>query len=199
MAKRSRSRRTGRPTRRSKSGFWAFLARQWPAVLIATGLVLLLYSGLNSYFYDKALQPSVTVPATAETAKPSQPVRLTIGGTVDEKLEPQRYRNGKWTVSKKAGSYMNGSAKPGEQGNIIVYGHNKQGIFGPLVDLKGNERIVLRTKDGQKHRYRIVSRKEVTTDQVDVLAPTKKEVLTVYTCSGWLDSKRFVVRAVPDA
>jgi LPXTG-site transpeptidase (sortase) family protein len=116
---------------------------------------------------------------------------------VDEKLEPQKYENGEWTVAKHAGSYMNGSAKPDEKGNIIVYGHNTKDVFGPLLGLEGNERVVLTTKGGRKHEYRITSLKEVTTDQVGVLAPTKKEVLTVYTCSGWLDSKRFVVRAVP--
>ncbi|MEX2043319.1 MAG: sortase [Patescibacteria group bacterium] len=201
MAKRFRARGTQRRTRESRPGFLRFLARpftrQWPFVLIAAGLALLLYSGLNGYYYDRAIQPSVTVPVTEETAAPSQPVRLTIDDAIDEKLKPQRFENGEWTVSEDAGSYMNGSAKPGEQGNIIVYGHNKGDIFGPLTDLEGTERVTVTTKDGKKYAYRIVSLKEVSTDQTGVLMPTEKEVLTVYTCSGWLDSKRFVVRAEP--
>ncbi len=34
-------------------------------------------------------------------------------------------------------------------------------------------------------------------NQTDVLAPSNSEVLTIYTCTGWLDQNRFIVKAVP--
>lgn len=214
MTKRPRggaTRRRGQPRiRRHASLVLAFFDRRWPLVLITVGLALLLYSGLNGYYYDRSIQPAVAVesstPAAAETP-PSRPARLTIiesvsgneqdGTVLDETLEPQRYEGGKWTVSDDVGSYLDGSAKPGEGGNIIIYGHNKQDIFGPLTDLDGTESVRLTTEDGREYDYRITSLQEVTPEQTQLLQPTDEEVLTIYTCSGWLDSKRFVVRARP--
>jgi sortase (surface protein transpeptidase) len=33
-------------------------------------------------------------------------------------------------------------------------------------------------------------------NQTEYLAPSKEDILTLYTCTGWADSKRLVVRAV---
>jgi len=35
---------------------------------------------------------------------------------------------------------------------------------------------------------------EVKPDQVEYLLPTSEETLTLYTCSGFMDQKRFIVR-----
>lgn len=168
------------------------------AIVLVAGLA---YAGLNRYYSNRALHPNLAVAAPQASAVPakrvSTPVHVKIDGYVDIGLEQQTYGNGQWTVSDTQGSYLNQSAKPGQNGNIIIYGHNKQEIFGKITKLTGSETIVLTTEDGAEHRYAITSLQEVGQNQTDLLQPTDTEVLTMYTCSGFLDSKRFVVRAKP--
>ncbi|MDP9211680.1 MAG: sortase [bacterium] len=177
------------------------IRRIWPGltvVFVLLGAVLLVYSGLNYYHYNRSIQPAVAVEAIATPAPgPSAPVHLTIAGVLDEPLERGSYGNGRWSVSDTAGTYLVQSAKPGEPGNVIIYGHNKADIFGSLPKVTGRERVTLRLENGTERHYRIVSRETVGQDRTDLLAPTDTETLTVYTCTGWLDQDRFVVKAVP--
>jgi sortase A len=127
----------------------------------------------------------------------SFPTHIYIKWFVDTDIEPEVYVNDKWTISENTASFLTTSAKIGEKGNTILYGHNKRTIMGNIRALKGNEIIEITTKDGQKKEYRIVSRQEVSPTDTRLLQPTSDEVLTLYTCSGFMDSKRFVVQAVP--
>lgn len=89
------------------------------------------------------------------------------------------------------------SALPGENGNIILYGHNLNTIFGYLMDTKIGAIVNIRMTDGSLHRYTVTETQVVAPSQTQLLAPTTHEVLTLYTCTGLLDSLRFVVRAIP--
>lgn len=105
--------------------------------------------------------------------------------------------NGNWEVSPEKTSFLSQSARPGEGGNIILYGHNTRKILGNIRALKGGEIITLTTEDGKAHQYKVERMKESDPSDVSWLQPTDSEVLTLYTCSGIFDSKRFLVRAVP--
>ena len=45
------------------------------------------------------------------------------------------------------------------------------------------------------YEYEIKEIKEVLPSQTETIAPTKEETLTLYTCSGFSDSKRLIVIA----
>lgn len=184
------ARRKKRPIRR----IWLGLT----VVFVLLGAGLLGYSALNYHYYNRSIQPAVAVEAVA-TPKPgpAAPVHLLIPGILNEPLEPGSYGNGRWSVSDTAGTYLVQSAKPGEQGNIIIYGHDKAHIFGALTRVTGRETVTLRLEDGRTRDYQIVSHETVGQDRTDMLAPTRTETLTIYTCTGWLDRNRFVVKAVP--
>ena len=136
-----------------------------------------------------AMQPGVwKYKASIEMG--SQKLALAETTTIQEE-------NGAWTVSATSANHVIQSALPGENGNIIIYGHNLNTIFGYLMNIQVGSIVNLRNSDGSLHIYTVTSTEYVNPNQTELLAPTTNEVLTLYTCTGLLDSLRFVVRAVP--
>lgn len=125
------------------------------------------------------------------------PTHIEIPWYIDVAIDPHTFVAGEWTVSEKHASYLTDSSLPGEPGNLIIYGHNKREILGNLRALKGYEEITLTMSDGSTRQYRVDSIQQVNPTQTELLSQTEEEVLTLYTCSGFLDSQRFVVRAIP--
>lgn len=179
------------------------LTKILPELLLGFGVLFVLVSTSHRLLRSRSLalseaivtqylqEPSVTV------ASPNYPTHLTIPWFVDVDIDPQVFVSGKWSVSQNHASYLVSSALPGNPGNIILYGHNKRTIMGNIRVLKGYEKITLTLADGSTRTYQIESMKQVSPTQTDLLSPTDTETLTLYTCSGFMDSQRFVVRAKP--
>lgn len=173
-----------------------------PEILLILGVALVAISITHNLLRLRSLRMDRH---TVETYLATQPVRqdkpipthIFIQWFVDVDIEKEIYQEGKWTISESAAAYLVASAAPGEPGNIIVYGHNKRAILGNIRALKGEETIELSLSDGSKKMYQVESLHEVDPDDTELLAPTSTETLTIYTCSGLLDSRRFVVRAIP--
>lgn len=105
--------------------------------------------------------------------------------------------DGTWEISPDGASHWDNSANPGQSGNIVIYGHNKTNLFGPIRWLNLGEEIILTAADGQEYRYRITETVTVPPSQIDYVQPKDEEVLTLYTCTGLFDSQRYVVIAKP--
>lgn len=177
------------------------LKQSAPILLLVTGAFLMSVSGLHWYLRYQAL--SLDEELLAQHSQVPQenlgqiPTHIYIQWFVDTPISEHVFENNNWTISETEASYLKQSAKPGENGNIIIYGHNKRNILGNIRALKGSEVITITTQDGFEHKYQIEHITEVNPDQTEYLQPTNEEVLTLYTCSGFLDSKRFIVRAQP--
>lgn len=104
--------------------------------------------------------------------------------------------NGAWKLSDTTASHGVGSALPGEDGNIVIFAHARPGLFLSLRDIKPSQTIYVLTAD-HWFVYQVTQTKEILPSQIEVIAPTSHETLTLYTCSGFLDSKRLVVTAAP--
>ncbi|GIK83733.1 MAG: hypothetical protein BroJett025_03550 [Patescibacteria group bacterium] len=158
-------------------------------------------SGLHWYLRYQALSLDQDLLAqhqqTVQDNSGQVPTHIYIQWFVDTPISEQILDNNNWTISETEASYLKQSAKPGENGNIIIYGHNKREIMGNIRALKGNEVITITTENGDKHQYKIKLITEVEPNQVTYLLPTSQETLTLYTCSGFMDSKRFIVQATP--
>lgn len=173
-----------------------------PELLIFFGALLVTVSTAHNILRLRSLRlDRQTVEAYQSTNQPLKerviPTHIFIKWFVDVNIEPEVYQNGSWTVSEDKASYLLASAEPGSLGNLILYGHNKRSILGNIRALTGRELIELTLSNGEKKTYKIESLKEVNPKDTKLLSPTTTEVLTIYTCSGILDSQRFVVRAVP--
>jgi LPXTG-site transpeptidase (sortase) family protein len=177
------------------------LKQNAPKLLILAGAFLISISGLHWILRYQAL--SLDTQLLAQHTEINQnntnkiPTHIYIEWFVDAPISEQVFENNNWTISETEASYLKQSAKPGESGNIIIYGHNKRNIMGNIRALKGSEIITITTKNGDKHLYKINLITEVNPDQTEYLLPTDKETLTLYTCSGFMDSKRFIVQAQP--
>ncbi len=99
-----------------------------------------------------------------------------------------------WVTSQTGVSYYTDSALPGN-GNTVIYGHNIAGILGGLWKVHEGDYLYVVTHDGNYIKYQVSQRKEIDPSEVDILNSTKESTLTLYTCSGFLDSARFVIIA----
>lgn len=171
-----------------------------PEALMVLGAFLMLVSGVHGYLYNRALSFGEDLVETyvQEVQRSPAPVHIFIQWFVDVPVSEEAFADGKWGISDTEASHLVQSANPGENGNIIIYGHNTRQILGNIRALKGSERIHVTTSDGADHVYVVQTIKEVDPNQTEFLEPTDTEVLTLYTCSGLFDSKRFIVRAVPE-
>lgn len=128
---------------------------------------------------------------------PQAPLRIVIPKlTVDLPVVEANVADGYWELSDTSASHGVGSASPGEMGNTVIFAHARDGLFGPLRSITIGDMVYILTKD-RWSRYVVTGTKLVDEDQTEVIAPTSDETLTLYTCSGFLDSKRLIVTAKP--
>jgi len=103
--------------------------------------------------------------------------------------------NDRWTTSQTGVSYLKTTPTPGSKGNSVLYGHNLENILGDLYLLQNGDNIYVVTRNGSFVKYQVSEVKEVTPQSIEILDNTKDARLTLYTCSGFLDTARFVVIA----
>jgi sortase A len=100
-------------------------------------------------------------------------------------------------VLRRAVGHIPGTALPGQPGNVAISGH-RDTFFRPLRNIRRDDIITLTTLLG-KFRYRVVSTRIVSPNDVTVLDPSKAEVLTLVTCYPFYyvgsAPDRFIVRA----
>lgn len=176
------------------------ITKNAPYVLMAVGVFFMVLSATHWILQARSLRlESDLVEQYAHTQTESAPIptHIYIEWFVDTPIQPHVYQNGQWTTSPNTASYLVQSATPGQHGNSIIYGHNTRGIMGNIRALKGTETIVITLSDGTKKEYEISTITEVTPNETSYLEPTNTEILTLYTCSGFLDKNRFIVQAKP--
>jgi len=125
------------------------------------------------------------------------PTHLFIQWFVDTDIKDGTVIGNNWTILPNEAVYIINSARPGNAGNIIVYGHNTREVMGNIRALKGYEKIKVTLSDGTERWYQVKTMKQVLSTDVRYLEPTTDEVLTLYTCAAFADAERFVVQAVP--
>lgn len=109
---------------------------------------------------------------------------------------PAQIKNKRWEATAKGISYLVTSSVPGEQGNSILYGHNWSSLLGSLPKIKPGDKIIVKLDDNQTKTFVVKYTSIVSPDQTDILKDTSDSRITLYTCVGFLDSKRFVVTAL---
>ena len=130
------------------------------------------------------------------------PVRIVIPKLkVDLEIAKSEVIAGFWQVFSDKAGWGEGSGIPGKSGNQVIFAHAKENLFLPLNNTDLGTRIYIYTKnlsaDGNfsAYEYEVVEIKEVFPNQVETIAPTEDETLTLYTCTGFNDAKRLIVVA----
>jgi len=128
----------------------------------------------------------------------SRPVEISIPKVdLDLPVLETIIANSTWQIADNGISHLAITSRPGEDGTIILYGHNTEDRFGPLLWLSVGDSIVLTNGDNKTFTY--VIKKIVTVDPSDtkVLTTQKGPTLILYTCTGFADLKRYVLIAKP--
>ena len=158
-------------------------------VCLVFGIGLAAYEQLASRFMGQLPTVEVTDNVPLSISVPTLKLNL--------ELEPGFILDGKWTVSSQKANYLFTAGRPGTPANTIIYGHNTRKIFGQLYRLKKGDELVITIQDGQEFEYEVAEKLTVKPDQLDYLAGHGQEELALYTCTGLLDSKRLIIRAIP--
>lgn len=123
------------------------------------------------------------------------PIRIIIPELgIDLPVKSAQVVKGYWEVFSDAAGFGVGSAFPEEEGNQVIFAHARQGMFLPLRNAKLGQNVVVFTKDNY-YSYTISDILEVLPTQLEVIASTDEAIVTLYTCSGFADSKRLIVIA----
>lgn len=124
------------------------------------------------------------------------PIRIIIPSLdIDLPVKEARVVKGYWEVFENVAGFGLGSSYPEEVGNQVIFAHARKGLFLPLKNVKLGQMVYVFTKE-KWYSYKISEIKEVLPSQIEVIAPTTEAILTLYTCSGFSDSKRLIVKAV---
>ena len=134
-------------------------------------------------------------PAPIQSAPKNPPVRIVISSlNIDIPVKEAKIINGYWEVFPDTAGFGLGSAYPEEVGNTVIFAHARQGLFAPLKDIKTGVNITVFSQN-QWFSYTVTQIKEVLPSQTEVIAATSDSTLTLYTCSGYADSKRLIITA----
>lgn len=172
---------------------------QW--LLLIGGAAMLAYCGfvwIDALVFDQAERELFVVqgntPASIALASPGsigrlEIPRLGVSAAVAEGTSGKTLR--------RAVGHIAGTGFPGKPGNVGIAGH-RDTFFRPLRNIRRNDIILLSTVSGE-YRYEVMSTRIVSPSEVEVLAPSKTEILTLVTCYPFYmigaAPDRFIVRA----
>lgn len=174
--------------------------------LIIAGCICLVFSGylfkerynpvrltIATYNIDKALEQKSDDAVVIKKT----PATIEINSiNVKLPLIPAKIRENGWETTSQGVSYLTSSPTPGNTGNSILYGHNWPSLLGRLPKIVPTDIIKVHYTDGTYNEFVVEKTAVVAPDQIGILDPTTDKRLTIYTCTGFLDSHRFVAVAI---
>lgn len=137
---------------------------------------------------------NILLPAT-QTDSINKPIRILISKlSIDLPITPSGIKDGLWEISETNASWGEGTAGAGEMGNLVIFAHAREGLFGNLINIKQKDQILIFTKN-EWFTYEVADIKTVDPNQTEYINPTTDATLTLYTCTGFFDTKRLLVIA----
>ena len=177
-----------------------FHNRYFQVFLVFFVSLQILFASLFYFAYEKTILSFKVAPSFVAQAelRGQLPKQIQIPSlSIDLSLQGTLVKNGLWEISEKSASYLLSSARPKEGSNIVIYAHNTKHLFARLPEIQVGQEILLLDAEGKTAKYIVSETKRVLPNAVEEVLPTDHEVVTVYTCTGFLDSQRFVVKALP--
>jgi LPXTG-site transpeptidase (sortase) family protein len=169
-------------------------------ILMVSLSILLALSRINPRRLNFYRIPQTLNNESIETADShlSRPKYITIAGTsISLPIIPSTIEDQTWETTEEGVSYLTMSPVPGEKGNSILYGHNWTDLLGPLMDVKPGQTIRIRYEDETQKTFMVENTATVSPNDTSILMASAEPMMTIYTCTGLFDSKRFVVTARP--
>lgn len=166
-------------------------------LLVSIGVFIFCIGGIR--YHELRVLSFTKTPEEAQTMITGElPIEINISSiNVNLPVEVGEIKDRVWQISNDSATFLNTSARPGTQGNIVIYGHNKKAVFGSLPYLSTGQIITLKTQSGNIFDYKVTEKYFVKPERVDLVSPTNSTQLTLFTCWGAFDQERVVVKAIP--
>lgn len=169
-----------------------------PKFFIVFGFLVLIFGG---YLIVQRTSPRklsfAKPPVVKHIVSKTYPQEIIINSIhIDLPIYSAQIINNNWETTTEGVSYLTGSPIPGDKGNSILYGHNWESLLGRLPNLKPGQIIEIVFSDKSKKKFLVKYTTIVTPDNVSILAAATDKRITIYTCTGFMDTKRFVAVAV---
>jgi len=151
--------------------------------------ITLIATSLYMYYQKEAVSP-VTIgqilPEAASTQHLEEtPVLRIRDASIFANIYKAETINGEWKTD----------ARGVSMDNNVIYGHNWKSILGNLMTVKPGMIVEIVNPDSSVQKYKIATTQEIEPNKTEVVNNNPQSTLVIYTCSGTLDSKRFVVLA----
>ena len=177
-------------------------------VLLACGVALFSFCGftlLDTWAFQHRESRELAELAAVRRPATGASNSVVVAGALVGRIEIERLglsaiviEGASGAVLQRAVGHITGTALPGEPGNIGIAGH-RDTFFRPLRNIRRDDVITITTPLAD-YRYRVVSTKIVSPQDVAVLDSNPGEVLTLVTCYPFYyvgaAPHRFIVRAV---
>ncbi len=127
----------------------------------------------------------------------SEPIHIVIPNSQIDLLvtESKEATNGSWPISPTLANFAYGTSMPNPiSGNTVIFGHDLDTVFHNIHLLKSGDVITLYTASYQ-FTYTVQKTQVVPPTDIQIMAPTTKPMLTLFTCDGWFSQNRFAVFA----
>jgi LPXTG-site transpeptidase (sortase) family protein len=105
---------------------------------------------------------------------------------------PAALKDNVWPTTTEGVTYLRSTQVPGEVGNSILYGHNYPNLLGRLPLIKNGDIITINLSDNTQKKFIVTKTMIVLPTDTTILQNTTQKQITIYTCIGFLDTKRFV-------
>lgn len=164
--------------------------------LIALGFLLFLLGTINhvQIFVNSVFLSYKEAPKKEAYAQ--VPKQITIPSiNINVQVEEGGIVNRQWILSDKKALYLPTSGRIGEGYNTIFYAHNRENLFGNLRKVKKDDLVLIKDSSGRDFTYKIYSIENIDPRDIKKLYSEEKDIITLFTCDGWFDQERFLVRA----
>lgn len=159
---------------------------------IVLGVGLLVFGG---YLVWERYTPKLT-PLESRVSLSPYPTSIAIPKIgVILPILPSEYKNNKFQTTKDGVSYLLTSPAPGTVGNSVMYGHNWPNLLGKLPQVMPGDKIIV-SHGTKKIIYSVIFTYVVNANETHIHKNTNDTRLTLYTCTGLFDTKRFVITAI---
>lgn len=173
----------------------------WANFLLLIGFLSLLIFGyliFERYNPQKLAFDVSSVQLSQNTS--SEPVLSPIGIKIQSlglslPVVSTEIKNNKWEASSTGVSFLKTSVIPGQKGNSIMYGHNWPNLLGDLKKVKPGDKLSIIYADNSARDFEVEYLTKVSPSETSILSNSDDNRITLYTCTGFLDSQRLVVVA----
>lgn len=165
---------------------------------IALFTILVAIGGYYLHYKQTLLSFEVQLSPIEEVSPTGRPIHLKIpSAQIDSSIKAVTISKGAWPTYEDAVSYVVGSGQPTEQRPIILYSQAIPGLLKNLDQVKVGDLITLTTADQRTFEYLVQDSFVVSSTENQLFLNSKTDSLIVFTSSGFLNTKRLVIKASP--